>query len=82
LFFSANEVDLYRRIKARASQINSDQIKSERREREAAKRQKEEMDEVINIVLVIILTIVLLGSLSYFVYEALQNCQGRCGFQK
>ena len=82
LFFSSNKMDVWMKIVARTKQINSDQIKSERREREAAKRQKEEMDELINIVLVIILTIVLLGSLSYFVYEALQNCQGRCSFQK
>jgi hypothetical protein len=82
LFFSANEVDLFKRIKARASQITSDQIKAERREREEAKRRKEEMDEVVSIVLVIVLTLVLLGTLGYFVYEALQLCQGRCAFQK
>jgi hypothetical protein len=31
---------------------------------------------------VIVLTLVLLGTLGYFVYEALQLCQGRCAFQK
>lgn len=81
LFFSANEVDLFRRIKARASQISSAQIQSERREREAAKRKKEEINEVIQIVLLGIATIALLAVLGYFVSEALSNCQGRCSFQ-
>jgi hypothetical protein len=82
LFFSANEVDLFKKIKARASQISSDQVKAERREREAAKRRKEEIDEVVSIVLVVVLCCVLLGTLLYFVYEALQLCKGNCAFQK
>ena len=82
LFFQSNKMDVWMKIVARTKQITSDQIKAERREREEAKRRKEEMDEVVSIVLVIVLTLVLLGTLGYFVYEALQLCQGRCAFQK
>jgi nitrate reductase NapE component len=82
LFFSANEVELFRRIKARASQITSAQIQEERREREAAKRKKAELDEVIEIVLFSIVALALVGTVGYFVYEAIAQCQGRCSFQK
>ena len=82
LFFSSNKMDVWQKIVARAAKMTSDQIQEERREREAAKRKKAEIDEVIEIVLFSIVTIALLGTIGYFVYEAVQLCEGRCGFQK
>ena len=82
LFFQSNKMDVWQKIVARAAKMTSDQIQSDKREREAAKRRKEEIDEVVSIVLVVLLCCVLLGTLLYFVYEALQLCKGNCAFQK
>ena len=82
LFFQSNKMDVWMKIVARTKQINIDQIQSEKRERVAAKRRKEDFDEAVSIGLVVLLTVVLLGTLGYFVYEALQLCQGKCAFQK
>jgi len=79
LFFSANQVDLFKRIKARAASITSDQIKAERREKEAKARRAKEVDEVITLVLILALVAILLGTVGYFAFQALQQCQGRCG---
>jgi len=82
LFFQSNKMDVWQKIVARTASITSAQIQAERREREAAKRNKAEMDEVIEIVLFSIITIALIGTVGYFVYEAIAQCQGRCSFQK
>jgi hypothetical protein len=79
LFFSANETDLFRKIKARATQITSDQIQAEKREREAAARQKKELDELITLVLMMLVFFVLLGGLGWLIFEVMQQqCGGKC----
>ena len=82
LFFTSNKMDVWQKIVARTATITSAQIQSERREREAAKRKKAEIDEVIQIVLFSIITIGLLVTIGYFIYEAVAQCQGQCAFQK
>ena len=82
LFFQSNKMDVWQKIVARTASITSAQIQEERREREAAKRKKAELDEVIEIVLFSVITLALVGTIAYFVYEAVVQCQGRCGFQK
>jgi preprotein translocase subunit Sss1 len=81
LFFP-NNMDVWQRIVARSKQITSDQIQADKRAREAAARRKAEIEEIIEIVLFIVITIALLGTIGYFVYEAVQQCEGRCGFQR
>ena len=78
LFFSANEVALFRRIKARAGQITSDQIQSEKREREAAARHKKEIDEVIELVLLALVFFIMVGAIGYFVLGIIEQCGGKC----
>jgi hypothetical protein len=82
LFFQSNKMDVWQKIVARASTITSAQIQAERREREEAKRRKDEVDELVEVVLFSIITIALIGTIGYFVYEAVAQCQGQCGFQK
>ena len=82
LFFQSNKMDVWQKIVARTASITSAQIQAERREREEAKRKKAEIDEVIEIVLFSIVTLALVGTVGYFVYEAIAQCQGRCSFQK
>ena len=82
LFFTSNKMDVWQKIVARTATITSAQIQSERREREAAKRKKAEIDEVITLVLVLLLVAILLGGIGWATYNAVQQCQGKCGFQK
>jgi hypothetical protein len=82
LFFQSNKMDVWQKIVARTASITSAQIQAERREREEAKRKKAEVDEVIEIVLFSVVTLALVGTVGYFVYEAVVQCQGRCSFQK
>ena len=82
LFFQSNKMDVWQKIVARTASITSAQIQAERREREEAKRKKAELDEVIEIVLFSVVTLALVGTVGYFVYEAIAQCQGRCSFQK
>jgi hypothetical protein len=78
LFFSSNKMDVWQKIVARTAKITSDQIQADKRVREAAKRRKAEVDEIITIIIIIITAVVVIGSLSWFVFEALQQCKGRC----
>lgn len=78
LFFQSNKMDVWQKIVARTAKITSDQIQADKRVREAAKRRKAEVDEVITIILILIIAVVVIGSLSWFVFEALQQCKGKC----
>jgi len=82
LFFQSNKMDVWQKIVARTASITSAQIQSEKREREAAKRKKAEIDEVITLVLVLILVAMLLSGVGWAAYTAMQQCQGKCGFQR
>ena len=78
LFFSSNRMDLWQKIVARSKQITSDQIQSEKREREAAARKKKEIDEVIELVLLALVFFSMLGVIGYFVLGILEQCGGKC----
>ena len=82
LFMQAGKIDVWNKIKARAAAMDVDAAHDARREREAAKKHKDEVDEVITIVLVGILCFALIGGVGYLVYEIVQQCQGKCGFQR
>jgi nitrate reductase NapE component len=80
LFFQSNKMDVWQKIVARAKQMTSDQIQADKRDRDAAKRRKEEIDEVLTIALLLIITVGLLGTVGYFVYDAMQACHPKCGY--
>jgi len=82
LFFTSNKMDVWQKIVARTASITSAQIQSERREREAAKRKKAEIDEVITLVLVLILVAILLGGVGWAAYNAIQKCAPNCGYNR
>jgi nitrate reductase NapE component len=79
LFFQSNKMDVWQKIVARTASITSAQIQEERREREAAKRKKAELDEVIEIVLFSVITVALIGTVGWFVWEAVRQCMPHCG---
>ena len=78
MFFSANKMDVWQRILARSKQITSDQIQSEKREREATARKKKEIDEVIELVLLALVFFIMLGAIGYFVLGIIEQCGGKC----
>ena len=82
LFFSSNKMDVWGRIVARAASIDKEAAHDARRAREAKARRDKEVDEIITIVLMLLVVSVVLGATGWFVYEAMQQCSGKCGFQK
>ena len=82
LFFQSNKMDVWQKIVARTASITSAQIQAERRDREAAKRRKDEIDEIIQIILLLIVTAALLGTVGWFVWEAVRQCVPNCGYNR
>ena len=69
-------------IKSRAAAIDVESAHDARREKEAAARQKKEMDEFIELVLLALVFFALLGGVAYLLFEVLEQCAGKCSFQK
>ena len=82
LFFQSNKMDVWAKIIARAASINKEAAHDARRAKEAKARRDKEVDEIITIVLMLLVVSVVLGATGWFVYEAMQQCSGKCGFQK
>ena len=82
LFFQSNKMDVWAKIIARAASINKEAAHDARRAKEAKARKDKEMDEIITIILMLLVMVVVLGATGWFVYEAMQQCKGNCGFQK
>jgi len=82
LFMQSGKIDVWNKIKSRAAAMDVESAHDARREKEAKKRRKEEIDEVVTIVLAVSVLAILLGGMGWFIYEAVQQCGGKCGFQK
>jgi len=85
LFFETNNMDVWQAIMARVQQMNKEDEEESRLQRIAdrkAKKKQDEINEIINIVLLLLVTVAVLGVIGWFVYEAIQDCNGRCGFQQ
>ena len=73
LFFSSNKMDVWAKIVARAASIDKEAAHDARREREAAARQKKEMDEAVELVLMALVFFGLLGAILYFTLGILEQ---------
>jgi nitrate reductase NapE component len=82
LFFQSNKMDVWAKIVARAAKMTSDQIQADKRVREAKKRREAEIDELLTIILIMFVTVVVLGTVGWFVWEAMQRCNGACGYNR
>ena len=82
LFFQSNKMDVWQRIVARAQSMDKEALHNAKREKEAEARQKKELDEFVTWSLLIAVTLLLIVVMGYFVYEAVQQCGGKCGFQR
>jgi hypothetical protein len=82
LFFQANKMDVWQKIVARAAQMTSDQIQADKRVREAKKRRAAEIDELLTIILILFVTAVVLGTVGWFVWEAMRQCTPNCSINR
>jgi hypothetical protein len=78
LFFSSNKMDVWQKIVARTAKIERDHAIAEGKRKAAAAKHKKEMDEVITIVLMLLVFVLVLGGVGWVVYEAVQQCKGKC----
>jgi uncharacterized membrane protein len=82
LFFTSNKMEIWFKIVARTEQITRDQIQADKRKREAKKRRAAEIDELLTIILILFVTAVVLGTVGWFVWEAVRQCNGSCGYNR
>jgi len=82
LFMQSGKIDVWNKIKSRAAAMDVESAHDARREREAAAKQKKEMDEVIEIVLLGLIFFGLIGGIAYLSFEVLAQCAGKCSFQR
>ena len=82
LFMQSGKIDVWNKIKSRAAAMDVEAAHDARREKEAAARQKKEMDEFIEIVLLALVFFALLGGVAYLLFEVLEQCAGKCDFQR
>jgi len=78
LFMQSGKIDVWNKIKARAAAMDVESAHDARREKEAAQRHKKEMDEVVTIVLMLLVFGLVLGGVGWVIYEAVQQCGGKC----
>ena len=78
LFFQSNKMDVWAKILARAATMNKEAAHEARRQREAAQRRKKEVDELITLILMLVIFIAVLCGVGWVVYEAVQQCAGKC----
>ena len=85
MFFETNNMDVWQAIMARVQQMNKEDEEDARLQSIAdrkAKKKQEEIDDIINIVLLLVVTFAVLSVIGWFVWEAIQQCNGTCGFQQ
>jgi len=85
MFFETGNMDVWQAIMARVQQMNKEDEEDARLQRIAdrkAKKKQEETDEIVNACLLIVATVMVLGIVGWFVWEATQQCSPNCGFQK
>lgn len=81
LFFQANKMDVWAKIKARQADMEREQLHAGKRAREAAARKKKEFDDAVTAVLLVVVVLVVCVTVGWFVIETMQHCDriGGCG---
>jgi hypothetical protein len=78
LFMQSGKIDVWNKIKSRAAAMDVESAHDARRKKEAAERHKKEMDEVVTIALMLLVFGLVLGGVGWVIYEAVQQCGGKC----
>jgi cobalamin biosynthesis Mg chelatase CobN len=80
LFWQANKMDVWMRIKSREAQMNADAAKAAGAAKRAAAKKKQEEQEMIEIAIVSVLGVVLLVVIGWAGWELLKYCSNAgCG---
>jgi hypothetical protein len=80
LFFQANKVDVWNKIKTRAQAMDVEDAHNARREKEAAERKKKEDQENLELGLMLGGLLLIIILCAYGIFEILDHCaQVRCG---
>ena len=80
LFFQANKMDVWQKIKARAQAMDVEDAHNARREKEAAERKKKADQEDLELGLLIGGLVLAILMCAYGIYEILDHCAtNRCG---
>ena len=80
LFWQANKMDVWQRIKQREAAMNVEAAKAAAKAKADAKRKKKEQEEMIEIAIGVTIAVVLLGVLMWGGWELLMYCKkARCG---
>jgi hypothetical protein len=82
LFMQAGKVDVWNKIKARAEELDVEAAHDARREKEAAAKHKKEVEEALEIVLLALVFFAMVGFVVYLSFEILEQCAGKCDFQR
>ena len=82
LFMQAGKIDVWNKIKERAAAMDVEAAHDARREKETAAKHKKEVEEAVEIVLLALVFFALVGFVVYLSYEILDQCAGRCSFQR
>jgi len=75
LFWQANKMDVWQRIKAREAQMNVETAKAAGAAKRAAKLKKQREEEMIEITVAVVISVVLLGVLLWGGWEMLVYCR-------
>ena len=82
LFMQAGKIDVWNKIKARAEELDVEAAHDARREKEALAKHKKEVEETLEIVLLVLVFFALIGFVVYLSFEILDQCAGKCSFQR
>ena len=82
LFMQAGKIDVWNKIKERAAAMDVEAAHDARREKEALAKHKKEVEETLEIVLLALVFFALVGFVVYLSFEILDQCAGRCDFQR
>ena len=74
LFFSSNKMDVWQKIKARATMMEAEAAKSAAAEKRRLEAAKKKQDEEVTILIVIVVVVATLGVVGYFAYEFISHC--------
>jgi hypothetical protein len=80
LFFQANKIDVWNKIKARAQAMDVEDAHNARKEKEAAERKKKADQEDLELGLMLGGLLLIIVMCAYGIYEILEHCAvNRCG---
>jgi hypothetical protein len=82
LFMQAGKIDVWNKIKERAAAMDVEAAHDARREKEALAKHKKEVEETLEIVLLALVFFAMVGFVVYLSFEILEQCAGKCDFQR